>query len=594
MGLFFYPQTKKQSLEWHIPSSPRKKKVRLDKSKGKVMFVVFFDYQGLVYYKFIKDGVTINKQAYKEILVSCRILLTLLISAHQLLKEVELLKRNLAEKERLLEQWEKQKKKNAVLESRKPTEVRSLDHSGDDAERSQKHKEHILSPSPSQEETSGHDHEVPTECLEVIAPTQYSKKNRGDKPSKSSFVKEVADLQQSLPLKESISSQKGTQSLRKGKLRALTNTDTLVLSNATTPAKFPKKSQPSKQPTDLSVSATTQDHFNKYPKTSKGQSIDTQVIPSSFTDFVTPGEGRKRKRAYRNLKLTSTPTSTQKRRSEENQSIKETKRPAVQQPTKETSEDEPSLSQDIFSDSDTELVQPSEISSSCGNSLVVARRWCSPQAVRGLEVVGQQWLVVETDRQVSVWREGRTVWSLPLSACPQLASDGARLRMAMVTSKSHLSFHLLHGPSSTWHPPHPGEELWVVAIPGTLDHVSCVRQKDCWHLWLHSWQGVATHLGTLGARPVLVGMEGPGLVALLPGDTLEFWKEREEVCMGPGDIKLGAAWWVLGVNLKIRKHGIATCYVMSRNLVLKKKVASCQLEGELELRDLLWCSPTAQ
>ncbi|UYV62485.1 hypothetical protein LAZ67_2000755 [Cordylochernes scorpioides] len=31
----FNPQTKKQSLEWHTPSSPRKKKIRLDKSKGK-------------------------------------------------------------------------------------------------------------------------------------------------------------------------------------------------------------------------------------------------------------------------------------------------------------------------------------------------------------------------------------------------------------------------------------------------------------------------------------------------------------------------------------------------------------------------------
>ncbi|UYV64665.1 CLCN3 [Cordylochernes scorpioides] len=45
---------------------------RLDKSKGKVMLVVFFDYQGLVYYEFIKEGVTINKQAYKKILVRLR------------------------------------------------------------------------------------------------------------------------------------------------------------------------------------------------------------------------------------------------------------------------------------------------------------------------------------------------------------------------------------------------------------------------------------------------------------------------------------------------------------------------------------------
>ncbi|UYV77291.1 hypothetical protein LAZ67_15000367 [Cordylochernes scorpioides] len=68
----FDPQTKEQSLEWHTPSSPRKKKVRLDKSKGKVRLVVFFDYQGLVYYEFIKEGVTINKQAFKEILVRLR------------------------------------------------------------------------------------------------------------------------------------------------------------------------------------------------------------------------------------------------------------------------------------------------------------------------------------------------------------------------------------------------------------------------------------------------------------------------------------------------------------------------------------------
>ncbi|UYV66810.1 hypothetical protein LAZ67_4002933 [Cordylochernes scorpioides] len=66
------PQTKKPSLEWHKPSSPRKKKVRLDKSKGKVMLVVFFEYQELFYYEIIKEGVTINKQADKEILVRLR------------------------------------------------------------------------------------------------------------------------------------------------------------------------------------------------------------------------------------------------------------------------------------------------------------------------------------------------------------------------------------------------------------------------------------------------------------------------------------------------------------------------------------------
>ncbi|UYV64534.1 hypothetical protein LAZ67_3001123, partial [Cordylochernes scorpioides] len=62
-AFFFIHKPKKQSLEWHTPSSPRKKKVRLDN---------IFDYQGLVYYEFIKEGVTINKQAYKEILERLR------------------------------------------------------------------------------------------------------------------------------------------------------------------------------------------------------------------------------------------------------------------------------------------------------------------------------------------------------------------------------------------------------------------------------------------------------------------------------------------------------------------------------------------
>ncbi|UYV64529.1 hypothetical protein LAZ67_3001112 [Cordylochernes scorpioides] len=52
--LSFLFTKQKQSLEWHTPSSPRKKKVRLDKYKGKVMLVLFFDYQGLVYYEFTR------------------------------------------------------------------------------------------------------------------------------------------------------------------------------------------------------------------------------------------------------------------------------------------------------------------------------------------------------------------------------------------------------------------------------------------------------------------------------------------------------------------------------------------------------------
>ncbi|UYV66033.1 hypothetical protein LAZ67_3006245 [Cordylochernes scorpioides] len=64
----FYPQTKKQSLECHTLSSPRKNKVRLDKSKGKVMLVVFFDYQELVYYEFIKEGLLLINRYTKKYL----------------------------------------------------------------------------------------------------------------------------------------------------------------------------------------------------------------------------------------------------------------------------------------------------------------------------------------------------------------------------------------------------------------------------------------------------------------------------------------------------------------------------------------------
>ncbi|UYV63126.1 hypothetical protein LAZ67_2003227 [Cordylochernes scorpioides] len=65
-ALFLIHKPKIKSLEWH---APRKKKVCHDMSKGKETLVVFFDYQVLVYYEIIKEGVTINKQEYKEILV---------------------------------------------------------------------------------------------------------------------------------------------------------------------------------------------------------------------------------------------------------------------------------------------------------------------------------------------------------------------------------------------------------------------------------------------------------------------------------------------------------------------------------------------
>jgi hypothetical protein len=53
---------------WKSPSSPRKKKQRQDRPKGKVIIELFFDSSGIVPMEFIPEGATINKHCYKEIL----------------------------------------------------------------------------------------------------------------------------------------------------------------------------------------------------------------------------------------------------------------------------------------------------------------------------------------------------------------------------------------------------------------------------------------------------------------------------------------------------------------------------------------------
>lgn len=66
---FLYdPQTKRQSVEWKTKTSPKRKSFRMDKRKGKVMLVVFFDYKGVIHNEFIPDGQTVNKEKYVEIL----------------------------------------------------------------------------------------------------------------------------------------------------------------------------------------------------------------------------------------------------------------------------------------------------------------------------------------------------------------------------------------------------------------------------------------------------------------------------------------------------------------------------------------------
>ena len=61
------PETKKQSRKWKSYGSPRPVKARKSKSKVKVMLIVFFDIQGIVYFEFLPQGQTVNQTVYKEI-----------------------------------------------------------------------------------------------------------------------------------------------------------------------------------------------------------------------------------------------------------------------------------------------------------------------------------------------------------------------------------------------------------------------------------------------------------------------------------------------------------------------------------------------
>lgn len=62
------PETKRQSLQWKTPASPRPKKARMSKSKIKVMLITFFDQRGLVHHEFVPEGQTVNQHFYKEVL----------------------------------------------------------------------------------------------------------------------------------------------------------------------------------------------------------------------------------------------------------------------------------------------------------------------------------------------------------------------------------------------------------------------------------------------------------------------------------------------------------------------------------------------
>jgi len=66
--LRYDPETKRQSMEWRSPASPRRKKVRAEKSRIKTMLITFFDCHGIIHKEFLPEGTTLNAARYIEIL----------------------------------------------------------------------------------------------------------------------------------------------------------------------------------------------------------------------------------------------------------------------------------------------------------------------------------------------------------------------------------------------------------------------------------------------------------------------------------------------------------------------------------------------
>jgi hypothetical protein len=59
----YEPETKRQSLEWHHPQSPRKKKFKTTPSAGRVMITVFWDIDGVILVDVMARGEIINSDA---------------------------------------------------------------------------------------------------------------------------------------------------------------------------------------------------------------------------------------------------------------------------------------------------------------------------------------------------------------------------------------------------------------------------------------------------------------------------------------------------------------------------------------------------
>jgi histone-lysine N-methyltransferase SETMAR len=62
------PETKRQSTEWVGETSPRPKKLKIQRSRIKTMMINIFDSQGIVHKEFVPEGRTVNAEFYKGVM----------------------------------------------------------------------------------------------------------------------------------------------------------------------------------------------------------------------------------------------------------------------------------------------------------------------------------------------------------------------------------------------------------------------------------------------------------------------------------------------------------------------------------------------
>ena len=68
----YEPETKMQSMEWHHPLSPPRKKFKTSPSAGKVMITAFWDIDGVILVDVMTRGETINSEAYIKTLTKLK------------------------------------------------------------------------------------------------------------------------------------------------------------------------------------------------------------------------------------------------------------------------------------------------------------------------------------------------------------------------------------------------------------------------------------------------------------------------------------------------------------------------------------------